>query len=217
MASRQLTEFRPPTDQERRFAEEYLYDLDPKAAALRAGYDAQVAAGAHLSLLREPQIITEIARLKESRAIRTGIGADRVLLEIARAATYDPADLFDEDGRMLPLKDIPEDTRRSISSFKMAADGSVEVKFVTKLDATKQFMDHVKPLGVGAGVGKSNNDQKLIALFHEILSAAKSRPLPPSAAGRGLGASRTVVAVTIEDETGEMDVTPETPSGRTDH
>lgn len=216
--SRQLTEYRPPTEQECRFAVEYLVDLDPKKAALRAGYDSQVAAGAATTLLREPQIMAEIDRVKESRAVRVGISIDRGLLEIARVATYDPADCFDDDGRPLSIHEMPEDTRRAISSFKVGADGSVEFKFVPKMDALKQFMDHVRPTPLGGSLGTTDRDQKLIALFYELFSNAAKRPLPPKIQTKVISsnANRDMIEVTIGDDDSEVNVTPppvETPRG----
>ena len=41
--------------------------------------------------------------------------SDKVQIELLRCALVDPINLFDDEGRLLAIKDIPEDTRRAIS------------------------------------------------------------------------------------------------------
>jgi phage terminase small subunit len=69
-----------------RFVQEYLHDLDPRAAALRAGLDSL----AGRTLLAKPQIQTAIQIAKAQRARRTEIYADEVLRswELARRVDY---------------------------------------------------------------------------------------------------------------------------------
>lgn len=98
------------------FAREYLKDLNATAAARRAGYrgTAHALEVTGSELLRKPEVAAMIANLQAKRAERTQITADRVLVELARIAFLDPADLFDANGNPKAIADIPEHARRAI-------------------------------------------------------------------------------------------------------
>jgi Terminase small subunit len=72
------------TPRQRFFVLEYLIDLDPKKAAIRAGYAPRGAAGRGSVLLRRPEIAQAIHAAMDERARRTGITIERVLEEYAR-------------------------------------------------------------------------------------------------------------------------------------
>lgn len=76
----------PLSREQMRFVEEYLYDLDPKAAAVRAGLDALSGR----ALLSSVRIQAAIQTLKAKREHRTEIYADEVLRswEMARRVDY---------------------------------------------------------------------------------------------------------------------------------
>lgn len=78
------------TDQQRRFAQELLFDMDPYAAAKRAGYP-------HGSdgpkLLAYPAVVAEIRYLKERQASRTEVTADAILKRWWLLATADANEL----------------------------------------------------------------------------------------------------------------------------
>jgi phage terminase small subunit len=64
-----------------RFAEEFLKDLDGRAAAIRAGYSPRTAASQASRLLRNVKVASLIAAGKQARAEAVGIGAEWVLRE----------------------------------------------------------------------------------------------------------------------------------------
>jgi phage terminase small subunit len=81
------------TDQQRRFAEEYLIDLNAMQAAIRAGYTPKNAqANAH-KLLADPAISALIAEAQAARSARTEITQDMVLQRWWDVATADPNEL----------------------------------------------------------------------------------------------------------------------------
>ena len=83
-------------DQERRFCEEYLVDLNAKRAALRAGYAPGTANNAYRWVRTrnpvKPRVRAEIDRMMEERARRIGVDADQVVQALARIAFADAAD-----------------------------------------------------------------------------------------------------------------------------
>ena len=78
------------TERQRRFAEEYLIDLDAAQAAIRAGYAPASAQRRGAALLAAPAVRAAIDGEMLRRSERTGITADRVLTELARIAFADP-------------------------------------------------------------------------------------------------------------------------------
>jgi phage terminase small subunit len=103
------------TAKQRRFVEEYLLDLNASAAARRAGY-ACTSAGPLMAL---PAVKEAIQAEMDARSVRTHVRLDSVLLELKRLAMFDPATLFDADGNLLPLDQMPEDARHSIAGIEV--------------------------------------------------------------------------------------------------
>jgi hypothetical protein len=48
------------------------------------------------------------------------VSQERLLEEISHAAFFDPLELFNEDGTLRDLRDVPEGARRAIAQFKVA-------------------------------------------------------------------------------------------------
>lgn len=66
------------------FAREYLIDLDPKQAALRAGYSEGTARKAKSTLMKRQDVQRLIAEEAGHRALRTSVRVDTVVEELAR-------------------------------------------------------------------------------------------------------------------------------------
>jgi phage terminase small subunit len=67
------------TDKQKRFAEEYLIDLNATQATIRAGYSEKTAYSQCERLLRNVEVQAAISEGQKSRSQRTGITADRVV------------------------------------------------------------------------------------------------------------------------------------------
>ena len=80
-------------DQDRRFCEEYLIDLNATQAALRAGFAPTTARCASTWINaknpKKPAVRAEIDRLMAERSRRTGVSADRVVQELSQIAFAD--------------------------------------------------------------------------------------------------------------------------------
>ena len=101
-------------DRQRRFAEEYLLDLNAKQAAIRAGYSEATAEQQGSRLLSNVKVAEEIARLKAERSKRTKIDADWLLARLADEAEADVADLYDENQNLKPVKEWPPIWRKGL-------------------------------------------------------------------------------------------------------
>lgn len=115
MIKRQLT------GKQRRFVDEYLIDLNASAAYKRAGYTAKghAAESAAARMLRNVEVQDAIQAAKEARSARTGIAADRTLLEVSRLAFSDIRKVFTANGRLRPIETIDDDTAAAIHSVKV--------------------------------------------------------------------------------------------------
>lgn len=68
-----------------------------------------------------------------------GTMADR-LTELSYAVRLDPADCFDEHGRLLSIREMPEQVRRALAGFKVDPVSFItEVKFADKLGAVRLY------------------------------------------------------------------------------
>ncbi len=89
------------------FVKEYLIDFNGTQAAIRAGYSEHTAHQAAYENLRKPEIKALIDREIKERADRADWDADAVLRRLGQELTADIADLFDDNGNMLPIKQWP--------------------------------------------------------------------------------------------------------------
>ncbi len=95
------------TPKQKRFAEEYLIDLNATQAAIRAGYSKRSAEVTASRLLRNAKVAEAIAAAQGERAKRTEIDADWVLNRLADEACADLGELYDENGGLKPVADWP--------------------------------------------------------------------------------------------------------------
>lgn len=109
------------TEKQQRFVDEYLIDLNATQAAIRAGYSVKTAreqASQNLTKLNIQQAISE--KMAE-RSKRTGVNQDRVVMELAKIAFVNAADVIDSDDATIKAGATADDT---------AAIQSVKVKVI---------------------------------------------------------------------------------------
>lgn len=97
----------PLTDKNEAFCQEYMKDLNATQAAIRAGYSDAAAGAIGHDLLKKPEIQQRIEAMKAERSRQTGIDAAWLLKRLADEATADLNDLYDEDGKLLPVSEWP--------------------------------------------------------------------------------------------------------------
>lgn len=135
------------TPKQDRFVEEFLVDGNKTQALIRAGF-ARPGARQYASKLYdklrhiiEPRLALQRQELAAA-VMRTK--AER-LKELEYAAFLDPAECFDDHGRPLSIREMPEHARRAIAGYEVDPENSVtKLRFVEKRGA---IMDYSKLSG----------------------------------------------------------------------
>lgn len=134
------------TKKQKRFVEEYLIDLNATQAAIRAGYSPDTAKSIGSENLTKPDIQARIAKAMAERSRRTGVNADRVVMELAKIAFVNASDVIDAETAALKPNAAPEDTA-AIQSVKVKTFGEDglerEIKMADKLKALELLGKHL--------------------------------------------------------------------------
>jgi len=109
------------TPKQQRFVEEYLVDLNATQAAIRAKYSAKTAPFIGHENLKKPNIAAAISRRMKDRARRTEITQDRVLAEYAKLAFYDPRAFYDDNGDLIPIKQLDDQSAAAVAGMDVAS------------------------------------------------------------------------------------------------
>lgn len=109
------------TEKQRRFVDEYLIDLNATQAAIRAGYSVKTADKQGWQLLEKTRVAEAISEKMAERSRRTGVNQDRVVMELAKIAFVNAADVIDSDDATIKAGATADDT---------AAIQSVKVKVI---------------------------------------------------------------------------------------
>lgn len=128
------------TEKQKRFADEWLIDMNGTAAAIRAGYSVKSAEVTASKLLRNPKVRAYIDERMAEHSRRTGVTQERIIRELARIAFLDPTKLVNMETAEL-LDDVAADDRAAIASVKvktMSGDTEMverEIRFADKIKA----------------------------------------------------------------------------------
>ena len=137
------------TPMQARFVEEYLLDLNASQAAGRAGSKAKDLSVAGAEFLANPRVSAAIDAAKAARSKETQIDANWVLKRLALEAEADFADLYDEDGKLKPVKDWPKIWRQGlVAGMKthVSEDGVaiIDVKLSDRIRRLELIGKHVR-------------------------------------------------------------------------
>lgn len=107
------------TSKQQLFVREYLVDLNATQAAIRAGYSKKTAGAIGGENLEKPEIAAAIQSAMDKRSQRTEITADNVLRELAKIGFGDVRKLFNENGSLLPVNELDDNTAACLSSVEI--------------------------------------------------------------------------------------------------
>lgn len=170
------------------FCHEYLLDLDPGKAYIRAGYKTKprYARQHGLELLKNPNIELRIQALTDQRARNTDVTAERVVLELSRIGFSDLREFMSwgpSGARWTPSDELTDDAAAVVQEIyeteREMDDGGVyrtkRFKLHDKMAALKELARHTgvgqadKGLNVNINVEAERQNQKDMAtLFDDI-------------------------------------------------
>lgn len=198
------------TAQQKLFVEEYLIDLSPKNAAIRAGYDPDRANRIGHSFMKEGSVVRNaIDMAMAARSARVGITADRVLRELGKLAFGDSRCVFDEHGQLRPPSEMTEEDAQMVAGVKtrriveVGPDGlrQVEIQEV-------QLVPKTKPLDmIMRHLGMYNDKVTVVTPLADQLDAAMKR----INGGEAIPVTAEMVEDAMEDEEGLVFKAPERP------
>ncbi|MDR1947608.1 MAG: terminase small subunit [Desulfovibrio sp.] len=139
------------THMQRLFVAEYLVDLNATQAAIRAGYSARTANEQAARLLANVSIQESLETAMKKRERKIEITAEKVLEQYARFAFADVRQLFQEDGRLKPMSEWPDDAAAAVAGIEtMELDGEVPglVRKLKLVDKRASLADIGKHLGM---------------------------------------------------------------------
>ena len=85
------------------------------------------------TLLKHTEVAAEISRLTGRTEKKSQLTAERVIAELSNIAFFDPRHMYDEHGKLLAIKDMPEDTRRAIAGVEEHLTKGTKVRLSSKL------------------------------------------------------------------------------------
>lgn len=116
-------------DKQRVYVAEYLRKLNGTAAAEAAGFSKKSAADRSKDLQRNPKVREAIEQGLAEREQECKDKAVEAMEHAYCLATVDIGDLYDADGNLLPLHQMPKAARVAIAS--------IEVEFETKIQSSR--------------------------------------------------------------------------------
>ena len=104
-----------------RFCLEIL-NRKPNVRAYQLAYpdsDYMSAAASSTRLLKDDKIQARIAYLKEEQRNRLRMSADDIIMGLEMATRFDPADLMNPDGSLIPINQLPPEVRLCIEKVEV--------------------------------------------------------------------------------------------------
>ena len=178
------------TVKQERFVEEYLVDLNATQAAIRAGYSSKTAYAIGQQNLKKLEIQTAIQEAMDKRSKRVEVTQDRVLLEYARLAFFDPRKLFMENGKPKDINQLDDDTAAALVGLDVLEEyeGAGEsrefvgytkkYKLANKLGALDSLGKHLGMFDVRSGEGREKNNNLLAAVKESAEEDVDADDLP---------------------------------------
>ena len=158
----------------RRFVNAYVETLNGTKAAIAAGYSEHSAHSTSSRLLK----ITKIQEMIASRLAESELSSARTLREIGRVAYADVGEIFDENGNLLSVKQLPEHVRAAIASVKVVkknlVTGAGQVDDVHEV----KLWDKVKALEMAAKYLKLLDDNRDTNVVLQVTWINNSQPQP---------------------------------------
>ena len=114
------------------FVEAYLSNGgNATEAALAAGFSPHTAARQGGRMVKDVRVLSVLDKRRDEVFDNLKITTERILLERARLAFYDPRKFLDKDGEPIPLHLLDDDTAAVICGIKISQTGGGDVPVTT--------------------------------------------------------------------------------------
>lgn len=148
-------------NQYRTFAQEYIINFNGTEAAIKAGYSEKTASSQASRLLTHAKVQEFIQEYIKGREKRTEITGDMVIQELAKIAFVDVKNIYDDNGDLLPIPNLPSEITSAISTFKTRKENQGNSDY----DIIEEYKMHDKMralemLGKHTGIFEKDNNQK---------------------------------------------------------
>jgi phage terminase small subunit len=120
------------TLKQQRFIEAYLKDLNATNAAIKAGYSKKTAHVSGCVLLKNPKIQREVQIYREKEQDKAGISREWIIERYKRLIEFHIDEIYDNDGNMKPLDEIPKDILYAIQGIRSMKRTSTSTNKTTK-------------------------------------------------------------------------------------
>jgi phage terminase small subunit len=171
------------THKQRRFVDEYLYDLNATQAATRAGYSKKTAYSQGQRLLKNVEVHTAIQKAQAERAERMKINSDWVLKRLVDEAEANLADLYDrKTGHLKSVHEWPEIWRQGLVSGLDVTTSTIEDETTNTITKVR-LSDRIKRLEL---IGRHVNIQAFKDRVDAAIPGLKEVMEAVAGASRGL-------------------------------
>jgi phage terminase small subunit len=156
MALRRSLETRALNPKEARFVEEFIVHLNPRKAALAAGYSSSMASSKAYQWVSDgkvkPHVYKAVMLARAERSKRAQITQDDVVEQLGKIAFFDIRRAFTETGVLKSFSEMDDETTfalASVENFEIKnQDGEVigvtrKIKFHDRLRAIELLMRHM--------------------------------------------------------------------------
>jgi phage terminase small subunit len=154
---------------QQRFVAEYLIDQNASQAAIRSGYSKKNPNVNGPRLLANAGIRAEIDKRLAKVTEKAEIEAIDVIREWKRIGLSDISQMTDANGNLLPLREMPEDIRRTISSIEIEK-GKRKIRLWDKNSALTNLGKYFKLI-------TDRPEVNLDISFADLLRAAREKRL----------------------------------------
>ena len=184
------------TPLQERFVLEYLRDDNATRAYMAAnqGVKRTTAGAEGHKLLKNPEIAAVIAQQREHTAARMELTVERVMLETARIAFFDPRKLFDADGAPIPVDKLDDHTAAAVAGLEVLEqhEGSGD---------ERHLVGHLKKYKIADKNAALERAAKLLGMFEKD-NRQKADPLLALLDGMRRSAVPVVATPPADDDAG---------------
>ena len=168
-------------DKQRKFAHEYIVDLNARRAYERAYGEKQgeSAQSAGSRLLSHVEVQALIQRLYRDRLRRSDVKADDVVQAISAVAFSDPRKLLDDNGQLRPLHELDDASASAIAQFDVTTDtdGSTRLARVKTWDKVRALEALAKHLGLVGPERHLHAHAHVVQFSDEVMQAMSDKQL----------------------------------------